>query len=854
MLSIIYYNIAMNKENNFIKYKPFIEKKIDNISLKDIEVDDYELNTSLDSKHVDISIITNKLLDKFQKIFREKRREFNENLEEKKEKDKSKYAEEDKDETNSILAKNFKQKIKDKVTELFQHEINLNDIQQKKHRTKINYTNLISCELLKALNNETYNKDGIPIGSGQKQFICTTEDLYAINTTEITKIHNKYNLHLQELELLESIEQKKKLIIKAGTKLNISRKQLAALEKELSDKRKTIDKQIKRSKDTVTDANSKLKDSRDKNKTNQKIAKVKKKSEFDILKYKDQYQVSKQELTRDIKSKKAEIKTLEKTYLADKKILEDEITGFKEQINILNDTNSRKLYTTNSKIDELKIKLENERNILRQLNSEDVHAKEVITSSERTINKIEQKISILEEAMPDNNKARFLKKLNIITSWSTNIDSLNASLLFFQPYYQKKFFVSFDPIKQNRDIIWKAIRYLQSYNLITMTDDTGAVHNSYYLNLEHWFKFQKHSFTDKDFIKNILPLLAAFLKYTAPNKVNDFLTSLDEIVDYLYKDPNNFSSSNNKESIILEALSKNKHLDIEVDENNNDTFFKNVKPRDLFFDDQHNKVLYWEHKKSYTESIFSIDRIFITGKPETIYLPKKSDNKKDVESDKKIYEDQVKTNAERAAEAEAKDKKQANKDMELIKAINDNTRINIEFENILYKDVEVIFPGEKVSEDNFSDIKFKWIVDTHEYQLDEIYSIKLAKTVASTKNSVTDKKGSNFITHQEQYNIPDRKPHAVILEVDINLSNFFDTGALKGQKVYKTKSEIKAFCTENKIPYEENNQKIYVSAYDKTDDVIHVAKRCLPGVQILKPDATKEKFQDMLKLICQKFK
>ena len=46
----------MNEENNFIKYKPFIESKIANISFRDIDVDDYELNTSVDSKHVKISI------------------------------------------------------------------------------------------------------------------------------------------------------------------------------------------------------------------------------------------------------------------------------------------------------------------------------------------------------------------------------------------------------------------------------------------------------------------------------------------------------------------------------------------------------------------------------------------------------------------------------------------------------------------------------------------------------------------------------------------------------------------------------------------------------------------------------
>ena len=458
------------------------------------------------------------------------------------------------------------------------------------------------------------------------------------------------------------------------------------------------------------------------------------------------------------------------------------------------------------------------------------------TSIERSINKIEQQIEILEGSVPDNNNARFLKKLNTMKLWSTT-PFYNKSPKIFQHSYQKALLAfTFDPIKQNKDIIWKAIRYLQSYNLITMTADTGAVHNSYYLNLEHWFKSQKHSFKDKDFIKNILPLLAAFLKYTAPNKVNDFLNYLDEIVDFLYKDPKNFSSSNNKESIVLEALKQKKCLDIEVLEGDKDTFFKSITPLQLFFDDNYNKVLSWKYKRTYQEKIYYIDKISIQSGSKETYIQ--------------------------------------GKNIELLKAINTKTKMNIQIENIIYKDVIVVFVKEtdkgtyeifniinpvslKENEKNYlKNITLQWVVEDHKYLLDEIYSIKLAKTKTSTskKPTVTDKKGASFIRHQEEYHIPDRKSHSVILEVDMNLSSFFDTGALKNQKMYKTELEKKAFCTENKIPYEENNRKVYVSAYDKTEDVIHIAKRCLPGVQILKPDDAKEKFNDIIKSLCEKLK
>lgn len=818
----------MNKENNFIKYRSFIEKKIEDISLKDIEVDDYELNTSLPSKHVDMNIIIDKLFEKLKSLFIKERISFNKALKKRGEKDEDEDEGTDEDEKNSTVEKDLKLRIKHKVTDIFKYEVILNDIQQKKHRTKINYTNLILCELLESLN---YAKEKRSVGGDKEQLICRTNDLYSIKTANITKIHHQYNIYLQELELAEDIEKEKLSIIKTGSKLIGARKELISLEEKLSAEEKSLNDKIKRSKQKITDAKAEIKASRNKDKANQKVEKLNKKSKAEILKYKEKYADSKKKYSSDIKSLKVEIKALEKTYQIDKKIHENTIVNLKEQINILNDTGHKKLDITNAKITELKIYLDEENKKLEEANRLNSSDTEVIKSIERSIRKIEQQISILEGSVPDNNKARFLRKFNIIKIWANTPFSSALSPRTFQDSYKSALLaVSFDPIKQNRDIIWKAIRYLQSYNLITMADDTGSVDNSYYLNLEHWFKFQKHSFDDNDFIKELLPLLVAFLKYTAPNKVNDFLNSVDKIVDYLYQDPKNYSSSNNKESIVLKALKEKRKLEIEVISGNKDSFFKSITPLELFFDDKdYRKMLYWKHEQKYRENFYNIDKIFIIDKSKKIYL------------------------------------QQTNKG--LLEAIKQNTKLNIQIGNIVYEDIIVsIFNYNEIDQEdtviakpaeiNPSSTILTWAINMHTYPLDEIYSIKLAKTktATSTKASTADKKGPSFITHQEQYNIPDRKPHSVILEVDMNLSDFFDTGALKNQKMFKTELEKEVFCTENKIPYEKNNRKIYVSAYDKTDDVIHVTKRCLPGVKILKPDDTKEKFQDLMKSICENFK
>ncbi|WP_418640619.1 coiled-coil domain-containing protein [Sulfurimonas sp. ST-27] len=106
-----------------------------------------------------------------------------------------------------------------------------------------------------------------------------------------------------------------------------------------------------------------------------------------------------------------------------------------------------------------------------------------------------------------------------------------------------------------------------------------------------------------------------------------------------------------------------------------------------------------------------------------------------------------------------------------------------------------------------------------------------------------------FKSHLSKYKIPDRGESKVILMADISHSDFFDMRPLKNQIIYKTENEIKSFLKNNGIE-EVHPNKIYIEAVDTQNKVIYTVKRCIPHVKILEPTVIKEKFNDIIKSMC----
>ncbi len=143
---------------------------------------------------------------------------------------------------------------------------------------------------------------------------------------------------------------------------------------------------------------------------------------------------------------------------------------------------------------------------------------------------------------------------------------------------------------------------------------------------------------------------------------------------------------------------------------------------------------------------------------------------------------------------------------------------------------------------------------------DEVVNLKLTDIISieilEEKHETTDKKdfnaqGQKFMSHHSKYKIADRGESKVVLVADISHSDFFDAKPLKNQIIYKTKAEIKQFTEENSIEYPSEN-KIFIEAVDTQDKVIYVVKRSIPHVKILEPTILKEKFDAIIKSMCDK--
>lgn len=202
-----------------------------------------------------------------------------------------------------------------------------------------------------------------------------------------------------------------------------------------------------------------------------------------------------------------------------------------------------------------------------------------------------------------------------------------------------------DKKQKKRDQIFKAIKYLSAYNILELQKVKNEKHNNYVFNLKNWCDTQRYSLYDTDIFEDIIILLISFLKYTAPNKVDDFLTHVDNIIDFLYTPPFDYETYSNIENYIIEQHILNESItfetfDKDMVEKLGDSIFKEVEIVNVSIDENRNKSLRFKKDNSiYEIDINKIYRIQ-TDKNErnSVYL--KSDDSYVIYND--TYKDSIK--------------------------------------------------------------------------------------------------------------------------------------------------------------------------------------------------------------------
>lgn len=166
---------------------------------------------------------------------------------------------------------------------------------------------------------------------------------------------------------------------------------------------------------------------------------------------------------------------------------------------------------------------------------------------------------------------------------------------------------------KTRDIIQKALKYLSSYNLIKRIDGKDA----YKLNIDQWFGYTKYAIRNKSILNNFLPLLISFLKYNAPNRIDDFLKHFGEIVWALSSPPEDMAEYANVENYILRALNiTNTTISFRVlDKDTSDDIdskvdFINVQPIQIIIIESSIKVLKFFDADEDKEYEIQINKIF----------------------------------------------------------------------------------------------------------------------------------------------------------------------------------------------------------------------------------------------------
>ncbi len=151
-----------------------------------------------------------------------------------------------------------------------------------------------------------------------------------------------------------------------------------------------------------------------------------------------------------------------------------------------------------------------------------------------------------------------------------------------------------------------------------------------------------------------MPLLISFLKYNALNKVNHFLSKIDNIVEFLYTPSKNYEKYSAIENYIIKTHNYNLLLTFETFDNeiikilDNNSMFEDVKILNIKVDENNNKYLKFKttdeedfiDSKIYEIPIEKIYRIYIDDKNEdnSVWL----ESKKSYVIYNNIYKDKIK--------------------------------------------------------------------------------------------------------------------------------------------------------------------------------------------------------------------
>ncbi|WP_434658558.1 hypothetical protein [Sulfurimonas sp. NW9] len=249
-----------------------------------------------------------------------------------------------------------------------------------------------------------------------------------------------------------------------------------------------------------------------------------------------------------------------------------------------------------------------------KINTEEIH-KIVETHIQllQTINAKKRKN--LQEELQALQREDPLKHKEKINSLSKHIERLKDS--------KKKIKISVfanddSTYKPKRDAIEKALKFLSVYNVITYVSP-----NAYKLNMQHWFNYQRFSLNNTYLLVDLLPLLAAFLKYNAPNRVDNFLSHIDKIVGFTLQAPKNHAAFANIENYIIRILSDDTStLSFKLNKTNsslnNKVEFENVDTLQILFEQDRKKYLkFEEHNKKYQVRIEDILYLKVPDKTET---------------------------------------------------------------------------------------------------------------------------------------------------------------------------------------------------------------------------------------------
>ncbi|MEA3513257.1 MAG: hypothetical protein U9R37_06620 [Campylobacterota bacterium] len=211
----------------------------------------------------------------------------------------------------------------------------------------------------------------------------------------------------------------------------------------------------------------------------------------------------------------------------------------------------------------------------------------------------------------------YLKSLDINSpQFSKNTLNKKIQQIILSTFNNDKVEIQKQKKQKKRDMIFKALKYLTSYNVVSLHKISNQTYNIYSLNLENWFEFQRYSLYKTPILKDIIILMVAFLKYNAPNKVNDFLIHIDNIMEFLYTPPKNYEKYSAVENYIIEQHRLNMPITFETFDKDtievlgNNSIFEEVEMISIKIDEENKKYLkFKDDNKTYEISIEKIYRI-----------------------------------------------------------------------------------------------------------------------------------------------------------------------------------------------------------------------------------------------------